>query len=282
MSKRFTYWNSFSSSPSRTYYLDLFTGAFQCCSVRLERLLYAGALVSIRRDSDNAFKDFYPDASDNLSLTSEDGSGTSLATWIGTNSGYVYKFYDQTTNGNNWIQATLNEQPQIVNAGTLLVDVNGLAAPTLDGSNDNWLMSGFGGHSVCDSDMVTTTINTQFLHYIGRPSNSTYSFLANSGDSSTAITSSFGSPNFYADNIALSPLTRNAVYLAAIGTSKVITNEGANTTNSSWNAAIFGRYPVVSTFSFGGILQFNASFASNQSANRAARVAYLNANYPSS
>lgn len=276
MSKRFTYWNSFASSTP--LYLDLFTGAFQCCSVRLERTLYAGALMGIRRSSDNALKDFFPDSNDTLSLLSEDGLGTSLGTWIGASDGFIYNFFDQTTNSNDWLQPTTSQQPQIISSGSLLVDGNGLAAPTLSGSSNNgFILAGFQGHAVCDSDQVLTTSDTSFTTY-NRPA-IYFSFVAQSGSSSTSINGQYGSPTLYVNGALPTQVTRNDCFLAQTGTNKVITHQGADTTDSNWGMpnTSFGGYP--SGFEVAGILQFNASFASDQSANRAARHVYLQAKY---
>ena len=276
MSKHFTYWNSFASVVP--LYLDLFPGAFQCCSVRLERLAYTGALMAIRRSSDNALKDFYPDLNGKLSMTSEDGLGTSLATWIGANNGLIYAFYDQTGNGNHWLQATIARQPKIVNLGSLLVDANGLAAPTLSGASLNrFQLAGFGGHAVVDTDMVISTTDSFFVTLVGGATD--YSFVAQSGASSTLTSQYYGSPTLFVNGTQPTQVTRNDIYLASIGNNKVLTHQGANTTGLGWSGSNpnFGGYG--SGAEMAGSLQFNASFASNQSANRAARHAYLMSRY---
>ena len=58
--------------PSFVGLLDTYGGAAAAYSVRLLKSDYSGALVEIRRSSDNAVKSFYPDANNELSLTSED------------------------------------------------------------------------------------------------------------------------------------------------------------------------------------------------------------------
>jgi len=117
--------------------LDTYTGAKVAYSVRRLRGGYTGALVRIRRSSDSAEKDFYPDTNNELSLTSEDGAGTSLTTWIGANSGYVVTWYDQSGNANNASRAVAADQPRIVNAGALEVDPNNSnVAIKFDGTSD--------------------------------------------------------------------------------------------------------------------------------------------------
>lgn len=117
--------------------LDTYTGATVAYSVRWLNSAYSGALVRIRRSSDSTEKDFYPDGSNVLSMSSEDGAGTSLSTWIGANSGYIATFYDQSGNGNNLTRAVAADQPRIVNAGALEVDPNnGVVAIKFDGTSD--------------------------------------------------------------------------------------------------------------------------------------------------
>lgn len=227
--------------------------------------------MSIRRSSDNAFKDFYPDSNGRLSMSSEDGLGTSLSTWIGSDSGYIYIWYDQTGNGNHWVNVVLLAQVPIISSGVLLTDVNGLAAPSLSGTT-YFDSAGFSGHTVCDSDMVFSTSSTTFMTY--GFAGATYSFVAQSGSASAALNGNYGSPTLYVDGVAPTQNNRNDIYLASIGTSKVITHQGANTTtfiNSGVN-----KY---NGFRMNGKFQFNASFSSDQSSTLAARVAYLQSKF---
>lgn len=111
--------------------------AEQAYSVRLLRTAYSGALVRIRRSSDSAEKDFYPDGSNKLSMTSEDGAGTSLSTWISTDSGYITKWYNQGSDGSgdDVVQTTAANQPRIVNAGSIETK-GGETAIYFAGTND--------------------------------------------------------------------------------------------------------------------------------------------------
>jgi len=74
--------------------------------------------MTLRRSSDNATTDVYFDASGWVTLYSETGtvgSGITLETWVGSNSAYVTKWYDQSGNGNHATTA--------VNSGTITVAV---------------------------------------------------------------------------------------------------------------------------------------------------------------
>jgi hypothetical protein len=85
------------------------TGAYS-----VKRLLssYSGAVVNIRRSSDNETSNFFADRFGNLT-TGENGSGTAYATWIGAATGFVVTWYDQSGNGRNATQATTTAQPTL-------------------------------------------------------------------------------------------------------------------------------------------------------------------------
>jgi len=100
--------------------LDQYPGAAAAYSIRLLLSTYTGPLVTIRKSGDNAEKDFYPDANFELSLTSTDGAGTDLLTWIGADNGFIKTWYDQSGNSNNATITTTSQQHQIVNAGALI------------------------------------------------------------------------------------------------------------------------------------------------------------------
>lgn len=93
-------------------------GAF---SLRRLRNAYAGSAIKVRRSSDNATQNIGFDGAGNFDTTS-------LTTFIGSNSGFIDTWYDQSGSGNDFAQATTASQPRIVNAG--VVDVqNSLPSP---------------------------------------------------------------------------------------------------------------------------------------------------------
>jgi len=97
---------------------------------------YTGVLVLLRRSSDNAEKAFYKDANNILSLTSEDGASVTLATWIGSDNGFVKTKYDQSGNSNHATNTTASEQPQIIAAGAFILENT---KPTLQGNGTQYL-----------------------------------------------------------------------------------------------------------------------------------------------
>lgn len=74
---------------------------------------YTGALIDVRRSSDNATR--------TINVLAGELDTADLASWGGSDSVYVSKWYDQSGNAHHFTQATNASQPRIVNAGTLEV-----------------------------------------------------------------------------------------------------------------------------------------------------------------
>jgi len=131
-------------SGAQGQYTDLgiarrFGGAAAAYSLRDIGAL-GGAVVRVRRDSDNA--------EDNFSAN-QIISGA-LETFVGaSNDGFVETLYDQSGNIRDAIQGTATNQPKIVSNGSLIT-VNGKPAITFDG-NDNFLEVDGSGSSVAYS-----------------------------------------------------------------------------------------------------------------------------------
>src|ERR1035437_266792 len=77
-----------------TYSLDTITTPVAAYSLRKLRTAYAGALIRVRRSSDNAEQDISPSGSGCGPLDT-----AALTTFIGVNSGFVKTWYDQSGNG---------------------------------------------------------------------------------------------------------------------------------------------------------------------------------------
>lgn len=135
---------------SFTGLLDDYPNAAAAYSIRLLSSTYSGALVEIRRSSDNALKSFYPDSNNELSLNSEDGSSTTLSSWIGSDNGFVRTWHDQSGNSNA-IQTSAANQPQIINAGSLLT-YKGKASILYNGTTQQLLVN----------SLPTFSINEQY------------------------------------------------------------------------------------------------------------------------
>jgi hypothetical protein len=84
-------------------------GAF---SIRRLSSSYTGPIINVRRGSDNVAADFYSDINGNLG-TDQNGSGTSLISWLNGATGFITKWYDQSGVGNHATQTTNSAQPKI-------------------------------------------------------------------------------------------------------------------------------------------------------------------------
>src|SRR5690606_4431727 len=70
----------------------------------------ATSCIRVRRSSDNAEQD--------IGFSGDDLNTTALASFVGSDSAYVVKVYDQTGNGEHLEAASSGQQPRIVDAGS--------------------------------------------------------------------------------------------------------------------------------------------------------------------
>jgi hypothetical protein len=85
-------------STTRTNILGMY-------STRLVNAQYVGPIVQVKRSSDNVVMDFFSDLSGNIK---DRTFTTSYASWIGSNTGYIIKWYDQSGTG---LHATNSAEP---------------------------------------------------------------------------------------------------------------------------------------------------------------------------
>lgn len=120
--------STFSVTTDELEFLDVYgANAAAAYSLRRLRVNYAGSAIRVRRSNDNAESDIGFNAGHGLDTAT-------LKTFVGSNSAYVTKWYDQTTNARDLVQATTGNQPRIVNAGTI---ERILGKPTIYGSGSN-------------------------------------------------------------------------------------------------------------------------------------------------
>lgn len=117
------------ATPSRAY------------SIRQTRSTYTGPLMRIRRSSDNAEQDIG-------AFTSGPNMGyidtSAISSFVGSNSAYLVKWYDQSVNAFDLIQPTPTRQPRIVNAGVIDV-VNALTSPSFALANTQYMVDPHSG-----------------------------------------------------------------------------------------------------------------------------------------
>ena len=102
--------------------LDLYPSASVAYSLRKLSSTYTGNAIRVRRASDNTEQNIGFDALGNLDTTA-------LTTFCSGTNGFVTTWYDQSGNGANATQTTASFQPQIVNAGSVILQNS---KPTID------------------------------------------------------------------------------------------------------------------------------------------------------
>jgi len=91
--------------------LDTYSNAALAFSLRKLNTNYAGSAIRVRRSSDNTEQD--------IGFVNNQLDTGSLTSFVGANSGFITRWYDQS--GNNVIaaQSVASQQPRIVNAGSI-------------------------------------------------------------------------------------------------------------------------------------------------------------------
>lgn len=107
--------------------LDTYSGSAAAYSFMKLRTAYNGNVVRIRRSSDNTSLD--------IGFNGNQLDTTSLLSFVGSNDGYVSIWYDQSGNGYNFEQSTLNNQPKLVSGGNLITK-NSKPTILFDGISD--------------------------------------------------------------------------------------------------------------------------------------------------
>lgn len=92
--------------------LDEFPNAAAAYSLRKLRSDYTGNSIRVRRSSDNTEQDIGFNIYGELDVNS-------LYSFVGSNSGYIAKWYDQSNNIKDLAQSTSANQPRIINAGNI-------------------------------------------------------------------------------------------------------------------------------------------------------------------
>jgi prepilin-type N-terminal cleavage/methylation domain-containing protein len=105
--------------PSISLVLDEYPNASAAYSLRKLRTAYTGNAIRVRRSSDNVEQD--------IGFVNNELDTTALVSFIGSNSGFISTWYDQSGNGRDAVQTTTLVQPRIVNAGATKAIGNNIA-----------------------------------------------------------------------------------------------------------------------------------------------------------
>lgn len=121
------------STATLAFLMDDYTaysGEFDFRIIRGSYYKSGGALVTLRRSSDDAEATFIPTRDDGyvLTMNSQTSGGTTLATWIGSESAYLAAYYNQNGTSNHWTQSTTTQQLQIISAGSFITQGGKIAA----------------------------------------------------------------------------------------------------------------------------------------------------------
>jgi hypothetical protein len=118
-----------SAAPTASYLFDVYSGARFGYSLRKLSNSYTGSAVRVRRSNDNSEQD--------IGFVGEALDTASLSSFVGANSAFVTKWYDQSNNNRVAAQTTAGNQPRIVNAGTIETE-NGKPAVNFGTNSNNW------------------------------------------------------------------------------------------------------------------------------------------------
>lgn len=245
------------------FLLDRYTGATAAFSMYKLSSTYSGNCLRVRRDSDNTEQ--------NIGFVNNFLDTASLQTFVGSNSGYIVTWYDQSGNTNDATQVTAVNQPRIINVGTLDT-YNGKARyRTLGGSLMTLPVPSISGNSTVNTYMVNDYIFGNNINLSGSNSLNRYLYTAEPGNGSTTLYENSGTPSMYVNNSVFSGTTRGDV-ATSLANDKVI---NINFDASSWS------YCWPFGYNFGAYLGDNMVgeiifWLSDQSSNRSGIFSNIN------
>jgi hypothetical protein len=178
---------------------------------------WSGAAIRVRRSSDNAQLD--------IGFIGEDLDVFTLLAFVGTGSGFVTTWYDQSGNGRHAIQTTAANQPRIVNNG-VLETANGKPAIRFNGSN-----TFFSGVSLPLSQFTLTSV----LNDVTQAASIRYPIGTGSAPTGRGIFSSFQiNPDQSLGYISDAGSVAQTGFLPTIGQSYVVSLTTIATASSIW------------------------------------------------
>jgi len=250
--------------------LDQFPGAAAAYSLRNLVGTSNPAVVRVRRANDNAEQDF----------TATEVSDGTLATWVGVgNDGFVRTWYDQSGNSRHAEQITTSAQPKIVGNGLVILDGS---KPAIEFNGTSMNMTAAFSASLSQPNTIFNVVQprsfTELKYIVDGITDLARHVIYILTDQRVVI---------YADNSINSNITygfqrRLLTGLFNTSSSQIWLDSVSVATGNSGSAPVSGftigsRYTGVGVWD--GFMQEIVFYDSNQSTNRAAIEANINAHY---
>jgi len=249
--------------------LDQYGGAAAAYSLRNLSLYRTDPVVRVRRSNDDAEQDF---------TTAEVSDGT-LATWVGAgNDGFVRIWYDQSGNSKNAEQSDTSKQPKLIESGAI-ASRSGLNGCLFNGSTTK-LEAGFATASThCFSGVYVSEANSvSVLVRNNSFNNSGYLYTHNYGYRGSTLSGNAVLLHNAPESSKILITAGSAgpgLFLAANGS--VVSTSAAFTVAPSTANMEIGSYGVAEFLD--GVISELLFYNSDQSTNRAAIEANINAHY---
>ena len=252
------------SAPTPAYsgFGDVFGGVTAYYSLRKFTEAETLNAIRVRRSSDDSEQDIGFDSNGDL-------DSTALLAFVGTggtDNGYVTKWYDQSGNSNDAINADASEQPLVVSGGSVVTE-NSKAAIEFDGVDDTL---GFASNlNIGGSPSIIGVLNTASGDIVWRAGGSDYWYFQaaqllryRNGDFDASWTNSDGLPVMTgSQKLVATYKNSTSVELAVDGTSIATKSSGTGTDGFFNNIGS-------NLLNIDGVWQELIIFNSDQSANR--------------
>ena len=242
--------------------LEDYPGAVLACSVRKVSGAYTGDCMTVRRASDNTEQDIGFDASGNLDTAA-------IATFCGTSSGYVSKWYDQSGSSNDWVQTGASNQPQIYDGSQVLKvntkpSIRFLDTPSYM-QQATQAMPTSGGYAFAMMGVNPTATNRAF-GVIGSNNAAVVAGLARDGNVGANVINMTVS-GYYVNGTQITSPNQDKLYDAAQEQGLIHLADYANTSGTNYN--YWPSYPHLTFYANAQMQEFIA-YHSDQSSNQSA------------
>lgn len=263
-------------------------GAFSFNILRGEYYQSSGALVTLRRSSDDAEETFYPTREDGYELTmnSVTSGDVTLDTWVGSDNAFVKTWYGQGDT-NNFEETTNSLQPQLISSGSFITD-GGKPAIDFDGSQGLVTTNGYImelSQNDCSLYIVRSVDNTLNGEYLLTEGDATSPYSSNvivGGASGSGIVAWVNTDTFgtLTTGRVLMGFEWDSTNFQAYTNGSTNGSSGTPTVNSEvYNLTSLGIRPDKTTSFFTGKVQMVLSFKEDNSANRSTLASRINSYY---